>query len=844
MNCSTTQELFSDYADGGLRPEERKLLEEHLSSCAPCSREFRYFTESLRALREMPALETTRFFLPNVKAAAAAHLRETAALRSEEDTASVTVVTPRAEPPPPRRRRLAYVPVAAGVLASFALGLAFGGRGRTRELENRLRALEAARTRPAEPDRPAAPEPPRFPDPEAVLAEHGLVRVDGRWIPQAYQEAFEKGRVVIGGKVLAREEAARLLAAERPPEPPPPPERPEGPAPAPSADEILARAGYRKVNDVYVPEAWLGRWGEGLVQVGVNEWKKPSEFKEELIREHNLVEVRGKLMTREQAEALQSQQLVRMPDAATAVNEVTRALEGLQIGPPMHYRGITVYPLLRADPPGALPAVPLHAAVASGRLELVDDRLFGLQARNDLESDVLFLAGDVVAGGRCARVVTEDTLVPRGQTGRVPVFCAEPGAWRAADRFARESGHYVAPPCVRRALVREQGQGALWALLARRLDRGRAGLVDLFRKHAEALADIRAYFTVLPEREPTAVGAAVALGHSLEFAEVFHDAALFAACFDRLILGAALDVLERPADPPLRTAPAPPNSVPGVKQFLEGAFFWTYEAREEGYAIRRDEAWVGRARLAPDGLAHAVLFAPSPAAEPDRRAAYSVPKEKIARALAEFETRLKALGPVRRASALRELASISAPEVTAALVRHLNEPDPLVRRAVVQELGAGGDPRATEPLLQLLALSRGDLPLFAETVRALARLGDERAVDPLLQQIDAGPAENARLIVQNLPELLLQVRSREPLARAVGRLIVLYEAAEGVLRGEAFPDPAARNARPAEAQALAEAARAALGQVAGVDFGTAGSARKWWNDRDSRERFLKERTSR
>lgn len=842
MNCTTTQELFSDYADGGLRPEERRLLEEHLAACAPCAREFRYFTESLKALRELPAVETTRFFLPNVKAAAAAHLRRTATLESDPATAAVTVVTPRAEPAPARRRWV-FVPVAAGVLAAFALGLALGGRGRIRELHDRLRALEAARTRAAEPPPPApAPSPsPPAADPEAVLAEHGLVRVNGQWIPRAYQEAFEKGRVVVAGKILAREEAARLLAAERPAEPPPAPDRPEAP---PSAEEILSRAGYRRINDVYVPEAWLARWSEGLVQVGVNEWKKPSEFKEDLIREHNLVEVRGKLMTREQAEALQSQQLVRMPDAATAVNEVTRALEGLQIGPPMHYRGITVYPLLRAEPPRPWTVLPLHAAVASGRLELVDERLFGLQARNDLEADVLFLAGDVLPGGRCTRVVAEDAIVPRGQTGRVSVFCVEPSAWRATDRFAAESGHYVAPPSVRRALVREQGQGAVWALLARRLDRGRAGLVELFRKHAEAIADIRAYFTVLPDREPAAVGAAVALGHGLEFVEVFHDPALFAACFDRLVLGAALDLLERPADPAVRVAPAPPNSVQGVKQFLEGAFFLTYEAREEGYAIRRDDTGVGRARLAPDGLAHAVLFAPFPAAEPGRRMPYSVPKEKIARAVAEFEARLKTLGPVRRAAALRELASISSPDVTAALVRHLNEPDPLVRRAVVQELGAGGDPRATDPLVQLLALSRGDPPLFAETVRALARLGDERALDSLLQQLDTGPFENARTVVQNLPELVLQIRSREPLARAVGRLIVLYEAAEGVLRGEAIPDPVARNARPAEAQALAETARASLGQVAGLEFSTAGSARKWWNDRDSRERFLRERTSR
>ncbi|RPH52321.1 MAG: zf-HC2 domain-containing protein [Planctomycetota bacterium] len=50
MNCRDTTEFFSDYYDGGLQAGERKLLEEHLRSCADCTGEYRFFTQSLEAL--------------------------------------------------------------------------------------------------------------------------------------------------------------------------------------------------------------------------------------------------------------------------------------------------------------------------------------------------------------------------------------------------------------------------------------------------------------------------------------------------------------------------------------------------------------------------------------------------------------------------------------------------------------------------------------------------------------------------------------------------------------------------------------------------------------------------
>ena len=852
MNCQETTEFFSDYYDGGLQASERQLLEEHLRSCQECTGEYRHFTRSLEALHETRPLETTNVFMTNLKAAASQHIeRRQNYPRSKSE--QMTVVTPKADSKPvPKADRTesktvliekrtplpGWVPwaLAATTLVAFGLGFLLSGPKADPEREAELvAALEELKQLKKKPVVVAPPV-----DESKILRDNGLVEKDGLWIPSNWSKEFERGKVCVAGQMVTREQAAKMLAKEFPVEAPPPP---PAPVPVPTSDEILEKAGYTKFNDVAVPKAWVEKWAEGFVQIGVGEWRKLSDFEEELIKEHNLVKMRGKLMTREQADAIQAEQMVRPPANATVANEFTQALDGLQIGPPMNFHGITIYPLLAAAAPAPAPFSTVHAALGTDKLEISDSLgLFQVMVRNGTDTDVLFFEGDVLTGGRCARVVAEHTLVPRGQAGRVPVLCVEPGVWKgAADRFAKESGHYVAPPSIRRSLLWEQGQGAAWAILAKRLGKSN-GLVELYRKQSDAIAEVRAYFSALPDREMTAVGMAVATGDSLDFVELFPDHGLFSAYFERLIAGSALDLLERGDAGP--RAPTPfPNSMKGVKQLLESAFTSVYDPREDGFSIRRDESTAGRVRIASGAVQHAVLYAAG-APEWERKAAYAVSKDKVKKALDEYESRLKSLGPARRSAVIHEMASINSPEVLATLVRHLGETDSAVRRSVIQELGATGDPRATDQLLVLLPLAVQEAPVFTETVRALAKLGHPRAADPLLKQLDSGEPELALVLLQGLTDLLLQVKMRDVLERSTARLVTLFEASEAVSKGDlTINDLVVKNMRPADATAVMESVRTALKRLVGIEFTTAGGARKFWNDRDARERFLQIRTA-
>ncbi len=826
MNCQTTQQLFSDYVDGELAPAERKAVEEHLQACVPCTSEMGHFTRSLQALHETKPVETTRVFAKNLRTAATAHLERGQLWREtgiEPHRVEVRAATP------------AWVPyaLAAVTLLAFGVGYLVQGRGRDRQIAELRRAIEkefAAR-------RPDPVVKVVRPSDEAILREHGLEKVGDQWLPASVREAFQKGKVLVGGAAMERKAAAELLAREFPPERPPV----TPPQPAPSVDEIFEKHGLVRMGEAVVPKDWVARWAEGLVQTGMNEWRKPSNFKEAFIREHNLVDVNGKLMTREQADEIAALQLVRRPDASVAPHAVARALEGLRIGAPMNHRGLTLYPLLGAGAPEESPFVTLHAALGSGKFEIVDSgNVFSVQAKNQLDQDVLLLAGEILTGGRCARVVAEDTVVRK--SGAVSVLCVEPPAWKAGgDRFARESGHSVAPLGVRRALVSEQGQGAVWALLARKVDKARPGAADLFRKHADAIADYRTVFAALPEREPGAVGVAVALGDALEAVELFQNRSHFLAYFERIVAAAALELLERPADLAARPAAAVPNSVKGVKLFLENAFLCVGDPRDGLVSLRRDQDRLGRASVSGDVLRHALLFAPATSGW-DRRGPAAVPPEKMTRAVAELEARWKTAGRLQKTLLLRELAALGAPPAVAALVGHLGESDPELKRAAIRELGAAGDLHATEPLVQLMSRSRKEREIFAECARALARLGDERSVDALLKHVDGGEADLARAVVQCLPELLLQIRSRELLERAMRRLIDIYEAADAALQGTNLPDPVTRNLKPTDAVALSDASYVALRQVTGRDLEKPINYRRWWNQPENREQFLRERT--
>src|SRR3974390_3929920 len=72
MSCEKMETRILGYADGSLKESERREVEKHLASCAPCSLRLKEFRAVSDLLRELPMIEPSDAFDTRVRALVAA----------------------------------------------------------------------------------------------------------------------------------------------------------------------------------------------------------------------------------------------------------------------------------------------------------------------------------------------------------------------------------------------------------------------------------------------------------------------------------------------------------------------------------------------------------------------------------------------------------------------------------------------------------------------------------------------------------------------------------------------------------------------------------------------------
>lgn len=812
MTCDRAEERFSEYYDRALPPAEHAEMESHLRTCERCMGEYKQYKACLEQLRSTSMLETSQIFAAGV----------VASVREEAKAAPPAVA---ASPPIPiPSRSWFWLPAAAAVAVAFLAGLLV-----PRPVEERI--VEKPVDRPGSERLIERRLTER--DKEDILRSYGLVWDGDRWLPRPMKEDFERGLVCLHGEMMTADEAFARLSQGR--------VKPPDVTPKTDVDAEMARRGYQKVGKLWVPQEWLEKWTQGLVQKGADEWTSAEEFKAAFMKEHNLVEFpekSGTIMSKEHRDELLAQRVIRRPDRATAENEITAALEGLEIGPPTAYKNLTLYPILDPKPGKEASFLTLHASFESGKIELTDPGTpFEITVTNRNDRPVLLVEGEVLMGGRYSRVVAADTLVPAKKTATVPVYCVEPSGLRKDEKFTTASGHYFAAYGLRRANLARTGQGGIWSQLARQIEIAGGkpkSQAEVYRELSTALFEYRTYFSDLPDRFPDAIGVVVCIGESVEAAEIFQNRSTFASYFERILAASALEAVLRARDKGLLPKPSRiPSSLGGVRQLLQLPFF----SRETDGVLTRDGRAVGLAHVDGERLAHLLLFAEMPPGDPDWRAAYKPAPEKLKKVFDEIDRRMRDGDVPERAQAAYEMSLVNAKEATARLLGHLADAEPGVRRAVILCLGQRRDPAAVPALLDVLEKSKRESVTHRAAVASLARIGDERAVDAFLRQLE-GDAESVRVLLSHFAELLLQVRNAELLEKSIVKLILLQEELEAIVQGV---NPAARW-KASDAAAIQTSARAAFEGVTGGNFESAAKAREWWNKRENREAFLKERT--
>jgi hypothetical protein len=224
-------------------------------------------------------------------------------------------------------------------------------------------------------------------------------------------------------------------------------------------------------------------------------------------------------------------------------------LDAVRIGPLRAHGSLAVL-WLTGPPAGALLDVAtLDEARARGDLilsELPQAAVPAVVADNRARRPVLLLAGEIVLGGKQNRVVAEDVLLPPASGPRqIAVYCVEQGRWAGTTKDFSSQGALAASR-LRSEIMARAPQAQVWSEVSRSASRLAAASPTGSYQAVLDKPEVQAYQQdaerALDRTAPAATsGAAVFTGERLLGVDLFHDPALFAREWPKLLRAHALE---------------------------------------------------------------------------------------------------------------------------------------------------------------------------------------------------------------------------------------------------------------------------------------------------------------
>jgi hypothetical protein len=127
-------------------------------------------------------------------------------------------------------------------------------------------------------------------------------------------------------------------------------------------------------------------------------------------------------------------------------DEIPAALDGVKLGRPVKFGGLTVYPMLASSPrePGY---VTLPDALANGTARITEKSESGsvpeLLVVNQSDSPLFILDGEELVGAMQNRMVNQSVMLKANSVTTIPVSCVERGRWRYEQRGFRDSPNTI-----------------------------------------------------------------------------------------------------------------------------------------------------------------------------------------------------------------------------------------------------------------------------------------------------------------------------------------------------------------------------------------------------------------
>lgn len=242
------------------------------------------------------------------------------------------------------------------------------------------------------------------------------------------------------------------------------------------------------------------------------------------------------------------------------MNNLREELQQIEIGTPVTFQNLSVWPLLRHKHPGSPGYFLLEEAIRLGVARVTEVGSAGtvpeLRFENSAERPVLILDGEELIGAKQNRVVNLTILAPARKTIVIPVTCVEAGRWHATSaefqaspqmmfsglRGARAEGLSAN---MRTAGSHAADQGAVWAGID---ERARAmgapsqtrAMSAIFEKHAISIEEYVRAFSWSPEQ----AGVAFAIGGRIAGFDLFDHPDTMREVFGKLMRSYALDAID------------------------------------------------------------------------------------------------------------------------------------------------------------------------------------------------------------------------------------------------------------------------------------------------------------
>jgi hypothetical protein len=307
-------------------------------------------------------------------------------------------------------------------------------------------------------------------------------------------------------------------------------------------------------------------------------------------------------------------------------NPLTRAIRGIEVGEPIWYRGLGIYPLLQRRVTDKRDYRSLDEALSRDDLvvkEVGRGTVSKVSLRNGSDRYVFLLANEVLVGGMQNRMLREDLLLrPRSGEVIAEVFCVEQGRWHNPEMQFRQSER-MSQQEVRKGAAAGESQQEVWGRVQEfsreykvSSPTGDLNAMQADKKVARELDEYER--GIIPKLPGEAVGLVATRGGSILGADIFCNEALFHKLRRKLIQSYALTRADE-------SSAAVVMGRGEVEDFLRRSYWTNYsdwEAPDVGRRMRvRGGGLVGAGLSHEGSLVHAVLFSerevePMPAPEP------------------------------------------------------------------------------------------------------------------------------------------------------------------------------------------------------------------------------------